>query len=68
MDISIVLHLLLILTNAYSNVPQDGVHQTEESATPTYTPDQHKLMFSQDIKYVQYRLSMERKVSNNISD
>lgn len=39
---------------------EDGVHQTEDE-TPTYTEDQLKLMTSQDIKYINYRRSLELK-------
>ncbi|KAK2153123.1 hypothetical protein LSH36_306g03000 [Paralvinella palmiformis] len=38
----------------------DGVH-TQEEAPPQYTDDQLKLMASQDIRYVNYKLSTETK-------
>jgi len=48
------------------NVPvyldcQDGVHQCEDGI-PAYTADQLMLMQSQDMKYVNYKQSINRKV------
>ena len=40
---------------------QDGVHQCKDE-TPIYTDEQLKLMTSQDIKYVNYKCSIELKV------
>ena len=40
---------------------QDGVH-TEETPAPEYTDEQLQLLQTQDINYVMYKLSTERKV------
>jgi len=45
---------------------QDGEHQCED-ATPKYTEDQLKLMQSQDVRYVNFKRSLELKVSTYLS-
>ena len=45
---------------------KDGEHQCEDSA-PKYTDDQLKLIQSQDLRYVQYKLSVEQKVMDALS-
>ena len=46
-------------------IMQDGEHQSEDT-TPQYTPEQLKLMSSQDVKYLNYKRSTEMKVSHPI--
>jgi hypothetical protein len=40
---------------------KDGEHQCEDKA-PKYTDEQLKLIQSQDLRYVQFKLSVEQKV------
>ena len=42
---------------------QDGVHQCEDP-TPQYTEEQLKLITTQDLKYVNFKRSLEQKVSD----
>lgn len=45
----------------FTTVVQDGEHQCEDS-TPKYTNDQLKLIQSQDLRYVNFKRSIELKV------
>ena len=44
---------------------QDGVHQCEDP-TPQYTDAQLKLIASQDLKYVNYKRSVEQNVCDQV--